>query len=166
MDLIVNEGTKALYAVSVAILTAWLTVSFAMRRFKSEQWWSRKADSYAAVFAAAHSMKLFLNASLENQIGNVAQAQDRLSSLAVQWQRGEDHLAKAVDMGLFLFSNATVAELEALQQDLSKLSIHDMSWENILPRIDRIDQFLVSLRQLARHDLGVSGRLLGVRGAA
>lgn len=155
MEFVVGELPKLVSGILIAIVTAWLTVHLALRRFRTEQWWSRKADSYAGVFAAVHDMKTFLRASLEDQVGNVAQGGDRLADLGLRWQHGQDDLAKAIDMGLLLFDPAAVKELEALQRDLAEQSVNDFSWEHLPRRIELLEQFLASFRTLARQDLGI-----------
>ncbi len=46
-----------LAGVPVALLTAWLTVKFALRRFQSEKWFERRVDAYTKVIEALHFMK-------------------------------------------------------------------------------------------------------------
>ena len=44
------ELIKLLSSIPVAIVTAWVTVWLALRRFRSERWWERKVDSYTSLF--------------------------------------------------------------------------------------------------------------------
>lgn len=46
-----------LVGVPVALLTSWLTVKFALRRFQSEKWFERRVDAYTKVIEALHFMK-------------------------------------------------------------------------------------------------------------
>jgi len=46
-----------LVGVPVALLTSWLTVKFAFRRFQSEKWFERRVDVYTKVIEALHFMK-------------------------------------------------------------------------------------------------------------
>ena len=53
MDAILSELLKLVSGLLITVLAAWVTVRLAIRRFRLEQWWSRKADSYVAVFVAS-----------------------------------------------------------------------------------------------------------------
>ena len=66
-----------LVGVTTGLLTAWLTA----RRFRGEQWWTRKAESYTSILVTLHEMKRFLKISFEDQIGNEAQSKERLGEL-------------------------------------------------------------------------------------
>jgi hypothetical protein len=155
MEGVYSELPKLFSAVVVGLVTALLTVRLALSRFRSEQWWLRRAESYSAVFGALHDMKMFLKATTEDQIGNVAQPPERLSRLLNKWQGGEDNLAKAIDMGLLLFSPQSIVVLERLQQELLEQSISDFSWDHAQARLERIEACLTALRELAILDLKV-----------
>jgi hypothetical protein len=43
-------------AAITASLAAWLTATLALRRFRSEKVWERKAEAYTATFQALHTM--------------------------------------------------------------------------------------------------------------
>jgi len=156
MDTIIDELPKFISAVVIAVITAIVAVHLSLRRYRSEQWWSRKADSYAAIFSALHDMKIFLSKSLEDQIGNAAQPPDEMDKLAQRWVQGSESLDRAIDMGIFLFSPSAVAELEKLQGGLQRESVNDFSWDNIPNRLDIIEECLHSVRILALKDLGIN----------
>ena len=43
--------------VPIVLLTSWLTVWFALRRFQSEKWFERRIEVYTKVIEALHYMK-------------------------------------------------------------------------------------------------------------
>ena len=43
--------------IPIALLSAWVTVKFAIRRFRSEKWFERRLEAYTKVIEALHFMK-------------------------------------------------------------------------------------------------------------
>jgi len=54
MDLIL---TKLLPGLLIAVVTAIVTIHLSIKRFHSERWWERKADSYSRIVESLHQMK-------------------------------------------------------------------------------------------------------------
>ena len=157
------ELIKLLSGIPIAVVTAWVTVWLALRRFRSERWWERRVENYTALFVALHEMQTFLRASQEDQRGNTAQGAVRMAELSAKWMQGQDQLAKALDIGLFVFSRNALNKLEGLQHGLREASVNDFS--NIQPRIKLIEECLSTLRHIALEDLQVNDRWLRGAGA-
>lgn len=141
--------------IIIAFTSALLSVRLSIKRFRSERWWERKAESYATILESLHYMKLYCNEQFENQVGNEAIPPERLTELSNKWTTGEEAISKAIDMGLFMFSNEAIQSLSTLQDDLMKASVKDFSWENIPERIDALNGCMSNLRAIAKKDLKI-----------
>ncbi len=56
---------KYLPSLIIAIITAIITVHLSLRRFHSEQWWVRKADSYSKIVESLHEIKTYCEDQIE-----------------------------------------------------------------------------------------------------
>jgi len=155
MDISSVQVTTFLTGIIIAITSAFLSVHLSIKRFRSERWWERKAQSYALILESLHYMKLNCEVQFENQIGNEVVPTDRTDELIEKWISGEEDISKAIDMGLFIFSSEAVKSLSNLQKDLKEASIHDFSWEYLPERIDALTSCMSNLRDIAKKDLKI-----------
>lgn len=119
-----TDIVKAFLSIStgliIAIVSAYVTVRLSIKRFREERWWERKAESYTSILVALHNMKKYLEESQENQIGNEAKSNERMNNVYEGWIQGEDELSKAVDIGIFLFSEQAIEQILMLQSKLKE----------------------------------------------
>ncbi len=53
----ISLGANLVIGIVVAIVSARVTVSLALRRFYAEKWWERKWEAYTGIINALHHMK-------------------------------------------------------------------------------------------------------------
>ena len=52
-------------AIVIAVISARVTVHFALKRFYSEKWWERKTEAYTAIIEALHHVRNYADTNLE-----------------------------------------------------------------------------------------------------
>lgn len=55
---------------------SYLTVYFALRRFRSERWWDRKADAYSRIIESLHHMTVYCEMELREQATGVPPSEE------------------------------------------------------------------------------------------
>ena len=109
------------FAVGLAVAygTAQFTARHALRGFRSQRWWERKADAYTAVIEALHGMKRYSEYWWQVKTGEISARGDEYEErLRGQHRIARDEIDKALDVGSFLFSHEACGALATMQQGI------------------------------------------------
>lgn len=142
-----------LAGVPVALLTAWLTVKFALRRFQSEKWFERRVDAYTKVIEALHFMKHCTERQLRAAMCGNDIPKEIEDELIASYRRGLSDLRRLTDMGALLFSSDAVAILDRLNKELLAAMDEQSWWEHLDAEQVAISKCLTELRPIAKRDL-------------
>ena len=84
------------------VVSAISTVRLALRRFRSEKWWERKADSYSRIIEALHQLKR----TTQSEINAIHADPGEEASAEIGRIERESHseLHRAIDTGSILLS--------------------------------------------------------------
>jgi hypothetical protein len=138
------------FAMVAAVVSALMTVKFALRRFYSEKWWEKKLVAYTAVIEAIHY--------IEDSYAQLALADFQKAELSAE-QRvelsdkrlvGLKELKKMIALGEFVLPNEVVREMRILSEEVSR-SIDSERFDPAVRFKSRSDSFF---------------HLNGIRGAA
>ena len=150
--------------IIIVILTAWLTVVLAMRRFRTERWWDRKANAYGTIIEALHVMKRGTEDQLQSiEENRPAPNDEERKDLAPGLRQAYAELRKAADSQSFLLRKEATTALEELMRGFEKA--RDASWNKAAYQTDvyqmlggdlvAIDRCLGKLLPMAKSDLRV-----------
>ena len=139
--------------IPVALLTAWLTVKFALRRFQSEKWFERRVDAYTKVIEALHFMKHCTERQLRAAERGVDLPKETEEELVNAYRKGLSDLRRLTDMGALLFSPRAVAVLDTLNNELKAATEEQSWWEHLDAEGAAISKALFELRPIAKSDL-------------
>lgn len=162
-ELIRQIGVGILVGAASALLTA----RVALRKYRSEKWWQRKADAYAQILQALHIMKRGLEEDLRDMKSHPTpyDTPERKESFA-RFRQAQGRIHEAVDTGSFLLSDEARIAIEKLVSDLDNAA--ELSTEHVLGmgkytipeeaterELDAIRACLDRLPELAKRDLAV-----------
>lgn len=142
-----------LVGVPVALLTSWLTVKFALRRFQSEKWFERRIDAYTKVIEALHFMKQCTERQLRAAERGTDMPKDIEEELVASYRKGLADLRRLTDMGALLFSLEAATVLDTLNDDLLAATDSQSWWEHLDAEANAISKCLLVLRPIAKRDL-------------
>lgn len=144
-----------LTGVVVAVISARLTVRYALKRFYSEKWWERKVAAYSSIIEALHHVRNHADTNLEfSQRGRDIPEQGD-NELTEKLQDAMAELRKQWDIGNFIISDEAVEALNTLMQELDS-STRDVSWDtHLILKLEAVEKCLSSMRKIARTDLNV-----------
>ena len=139
--------------VPIAILTAWLTVRFALRRFQSEKWFERRLDAYTKVIECLHHMKATTEPQMLAESRGYDLPKAREEELNSTYRAHLAQLRRLIDMGSLLFSEDAVKALDKLDNGLTASSQQATWWEHMDVALAAISTALTELRAIAKRDL-------------
>lgn len=141
--------------IVIAVLSAWLTVRFALRRFYSEKWWERKAAAYTAIFEALHHVRNCADHQLVFSQRDMDLPEAADSELTKMMSNAIADLRKYFDIGTFIVSQEAVDVMAVFMSELDEAT-NVKSWEpHLVLKIEAVDKCLNSLRPVAKNDLAL-----------
>ncbi len=153
-------------ALAISVVTAVVAVHLALRRFRAEQWWERKARVYSSILESLHVLRRGLEDDLEEmeRMGRgIEGANDDVARESrQQWKKAMNEVLKAVDTGAFLLSQETNDVLRAWKGEWDRaeknnvVEGHFLHYDAMSDQIKALDRCLMQLPPLARKDLNIS----------
>ncbi len=140
-------------AVTVAIVSAWVTVRLSLRRFRSERWWELKVQTYQNVIEALHNSKLFVDKHLEAGYDFRELSEERDKELRHKSKIGHDELDKIMDIGALMLSETATLRLQQYRKD-AKEAGNQPDWVGYLEAdYSALDSCLKDFISIAKKDL-------------
>jgi hypothetical protein len=155
--------TNLVVSLLIAIVSAVVTVQLAFRRFRSERWWEKRANSYAELMEALHDFKRgILRDEAEAGSGQGPADTERIRELTERSFAARDTLEKMADTAS-LFIPKAESVLGTLMQDLEHA--HNANYPNnyigfLQDELSTVSRCLKLLPDIARADLGIEMGLI------
>jgi len=148
--------TTLFSSLLVAIITAFIAVKLSLKRFYTERWWEKKAETYSKIVEALHRYKKYDEEKLEIEMEYPRDDnEEREEYLSKQWKDSNAELEKAVDLGAFIVA----AEVEAIIRDFLKRKKGDPRDEPLFEIIQRdlihVEKCLFDVKAAVKKDLGI-----------
>lgn len=142
--------------IVVAVISARVTVKYALRRFYSEKWWERKMDAYTSIIEALHHVRNYADTNLQFSQRGKCVPEEGEKELTEKLQNAMGELRKQWDIGNFIISDEAVAALNTLMRGLEN-STKTGTWiTHLILKLDAVDKCLSSMRTIARMDLNLA----------
>jgi hypothetical protein len=146
---------KLMMGLIIAIITAIVTVHLSLRRFHSEQWWVRKADSYSKIVESLHQVKAYC----EDQMGYIEMHQDpsddKEKELQKKLKKAVEQIRQAVDIGSFFISLEAERTMVSLWNEMERSKNEPSFYEYLNVKLKCVNKALQRIKTQARKDLGV-----------
>ena len=145
-------------SIIVAVVSARVTVFWALRRFREEQMWSRKADEYSAILEALHVTK----EEVSDYMAEIDEHRDRSDEQKEESygksREAQRRIQKALDMGGFLLCpEASTVLIDVLKGiDLAKKKPNP--YDQARDIFDAIQKCVDTISAIAKEDLRLTGR--------
>jgi len=151
-DLLIN---KIFPGVLIAIITAVVTVRWSLRRFHSEQWWIKKADSYSKIIESLHQIKTYCEDQIEYIEMSTEPADDKEKELQQKHKKALTEIRKAIDIGSFFISLEAERTMVNLWEELEKAKNEPSFYEYLNLKLKCVNMALKNIKTQARKDLAV-----------
>lgn len=141
--------------LAVAVLTALVSVQLALRRFRAERWWERKAEAYTSILGALFDVQRSLRAETARIEEGREISQAYRDSLTEQARHGYSEIRLASVLGTFLFSAEAAARLATLVDEIDEQGYSLDPLERLFAELRSANGALEDLKTLAKDDLSV-----------
>jgi hypothetical protein len=143
-------------AAGVVGLFTLLSIRLGLSRFRSERWWERKAEAYAAVIEQLHAMYEFSKAHIEAFEGEY-----EFNNFPENWRKriikenneGWAGIRKAASIGSFVMTKRAASTLTDLIASHDKISVDGPEHEYHQARLALLNEAIIALKVEAKNDL-------------
>ena len=142
-----------LAGIPIALITAWVTVRLALRRFQSETWFERRIEAYTRVIESLHCMKQITERQVRAERRGIEIPTDAESELVEAYCHALADLRRVTDLGALVFSADAIHLLEQLDKALNEASDEQSWWEHLDADAAAIKMCLISIRNVAKREL-------------
>src|ERR1022692_3858999 len=104
----------AIGGLLAAILAAWLSAKWSVRKFYSEKWWERKEKAYAEIIEALYDVLQYCEIKKEDYGNNQRYGEDKMKELAEKQNNAWWKLRRASAIGAFVMSPKATEALNEL----------------------------------------------------
>jgi len=142
-------------ALALAVLSALVSVQLALRRFRAERWWERKAEAYSALLIALFDVQRSLDYEIRRIEEGAQLSESYLKDLKDRSRAGYTEIRKAGVIGTFLFGAEAATRINQLVDSLDTPKHGLDFYEEVGEDFDAVRSALVDLKQIAKRDLAV-----------
>ncbi len=152
-DLFMSLIQTLVPALLVSLLTAYITVRLTLKRFYSERWWERKADTYSRIVESLHHMKKYLADTIDAEIEGIEFSKEKKGDIKKKWDDGADQISKITDIGSFIISNEAEKILTELNKRLEQARNQKTWFDYLDKQFGAVDNCLKEIKIIAKKDL-------------
>jgi hypothetical protein len=140
-------------AVTAGVITAIVSVRLALRRFRAERWFERKAQAYTDLFTGLSHIQRYCALQIESLEEGTQRDDKYMKTLSEQASAGFAEIRRAAALGEFLFGLETAKRLARLESALEAARASDDIHEQYSDDEAAVSGALKDLRKLAKDDL-------------
>ena len=139
-------------SLCVAIVTAWVAVFLAFRRYKFEKWWDRKAQCYIETIEALNKMMEVCDIN----IGDTASepVATNANELSEKYRKGKSFLITQTNIGRLFLSDEAYKVLLQFDNELSRIEEENEGPRKIADIRVSVENCIEALIPIARRDIG------------
>ena len=137
----------------VAVITAWITVKLALRRFYSEKWWERKAQAYSEIIGSLAKMRICFDKWENEELRYKeirAEAREKVNEEYVNAKRV---IVNAEAEGSFIISEKAAEILSLFLKELQKEDIQGDRLNDFDRYHGEVIKCIARLREIAKREL-------------
>lgn len=150
-----NASATLITSLVVAIATALITVRLALKRFRSERWWERKADTYSRIVESLCHLKAYSDAKIPEYLKSIEYSDERKKALSDDYTRAYNELTRIIAIGAYIICDEAAAVLDELWNRPRLDWAKNPPWEIFEADSNAYQDTLKKMRDIAKKDLGV-----------
>jgi hypothetical protein len=152
-DWLVAILTGLLPAIVVALVTSAITVTLALRRFRQERWWDRKATMYGELLETLHGLKRYTESYIERYQTDLDD-KEKLAEIDRIWKECSAKLSRLEDLASFQLSERAVSILEEYRKEKAAAR-HEDTYQWAEGDLLAVEHCLEKLKREAKRDLRI-----------
>lgn len=144
-----------IFTISASFISSIITVKLSTRKFRNENWWQLKNQTYSKIIEALHHMKTFYSEMLDDELNKAGLIDSQRKTLNKKWRTGYDALSLEVDKGSFIVSKKSSEILKNNMENLKNNYDNPNLFENLSACSGIVEDCLNKIRDEAKLDLKV-----------
>ena len=146
---------QAAISISGSIGGAFLATHLAMKKFRREKWWEKKAAAYTELIEALHTMKWPVSEHFNAVIESREISKEESHRLWEEFKTARQNIWRIADGSTFLVSEDVMTAVRDMEHDLSSAK-NAQSWFNHLDeQYAAVNKCLERIKQIGKNDLGI-----------
>ncbi len=113
---IINIIEKLFPSVLTAVIAAYLTARWSLRRYYSEKWWDRKEKAYSELIEAFYELMRYNDFKSDEYMLHKDHPKNLLENMSDKYKIADYHIKKATDIGAFVISKKAADALQEFQE--------------------------------------------------
>jgi len=158
MSDIVNIQTL-LTAIIVAIPTSYFSVHFALKKYRTQKWWDKKADCYFEIINALNDLIRYCDIQLDEKLDDISVSNENKELLKKEFHKGKLILQTQVNIGSLLLPEDVIKDLLSLDSALISAERESEITQQIAATRCAAEDCLFNLIPNAKNDLGIKKAL-------
>ena len=141
--------------IGVSLISPYVTVRLSIRKFYSQNWWEKKAETYSYVVEQLAKMVFAFQKFESVNTGNSNLADEYLAELTEISIDARKKLEQATAMGAFYLSEQTASLLQTTTRSLDAIAESDDYTYVLQESFSTLKKVLARVREMAKEDLKV-----------
>lgn len=141
-------------SILVAVPISFFSVFLALRRYRTEKWWDKKAECYIQTVNALNDMIRFCDSYLAEELDGKDVSNEDKVKLKTKYHNGKMILDTQTNIGRLLLSDNSYSDLLSLDNALFNMDEQNITQEIAGIRVE-VEECLHSFITNAKLDLGV-----------
>ena len=152
------EFAKPVAQLAAAIFLAWITVVFALSRYKKEKHWERKLQAYSDVLAALGTMNQILNQWIREVEERREASPEQIDDNVQRYRSAMEKIEETSSVAALILSTKVNRRLRNLITDLHRANNDDQrSWLSVLQEEQSIvEKARDDLVEIGKSELGLN----------
>jgi tetratricopeptide (TPR) repeat protein len=156
--LLKGDHPLELIKLFAALLTAYFTVTWSLKRFLKEKKWEKKFEAYSHIMEALHHLKRAQLLYLHDELQQHKFDEGKLAEVNFRYQQAKNELEKYIDIGRYYIIEEAIAALEKLYKVYEECID---AWNNGDPmlvdlyerELEAVEDCLGTIRRIAIKDV-------------
>lgn len=146
---------QIIVGIIIAAVSSFLTVQLSLKRYRTEKWWEKRAETYTNILGLLHDAKEFSEENMEADLAGRELTEQEDKDLRARSTVCTNEIYRAMDMGQFYFSPEAIARLKKYKKESSEAGMNG-DWNTYLVEdFDAAESCLKDIIKIAKSDLRV-----------
>ena len=144
------------------IIISIITVKISLKKFRTEKWWEKKAETYSIVIDSLHKLKNYCEQKLAAEENNIYSntpvqglSKEKEMALHKQYMQAHQEVIRVIDVGSFIISKSALSVLEIYKNrpelDWGENDLIDIITQDLKHTTSCLENF----KKEAKKDLGI-----------
>lgn len=149
---------QTIISLSGVLMAALLATYFAMKRFREEKWWQRKAEIYSELINELHELKYPKVRFFDSLVEGIKIDDDEAHELIRLEKDAQIKLLQVAEKSSFFLNESVLFEIRNMDKFINRAKNQESVIEQYQDEIYAIDECISRVMSIGRKDLQINER--------